>query len=463
MSTTRLKRACRQVEAELRSFLNELNQLQVLDYPSGTCESAIRDLRHKIQELLDRVTDFSSDPAASVEEKLDLLTVARSRMLDDLSPFLDWLRGAQTRRVPWSFIPAIERLGHRIAPGRKLLTYCANNYNYGIVWSQSGTRAPYTYCVVALPRLHRTNVLLHSLIGHELFHLRCDEFIRMHAAESLRSISQECWDLFSREQETGPVDGAQRQRVDQASERIHTAWARGLQELLCDMANTVLFGPASFFAMMAFSAFCQSDVIPSPKNNFYPPWGYRFGVVWNYAVSKEHLKKLALQISQCSSEIGECFEAEVDAFAESAQALTAEEVVNKHPFAKIAYAQIRRLLPQAQQFVNDSLPSGVGLWTEERVLHQVPVLLRRICHGVPPNEVLKITVNPKDQTHTRCSEPAELAAILNAGWAYETYWQKSVSTNGIDYDTISRLLLKACEDAERMSFPDQAVSETSTC
>ncbi|GAH03875.1 unnamed protein product, partial [marine sediment metagenome] len=58
-------------------------------------------------------------------------------------------------------------------------------------------------------------------------------------------------------------------------------------------------------------------------------------------------------------------------------------------------------------------------------------------------QVDEIGEKPKYET-----ESAELPAILIAGWIYETYWQKKYTPDGkiMPYETMCRLLLKACED-----------------
>ena len=80
-------------------------------------------------------------------------------------------------------------------------------------------------------------------------------------------------------------------------------------------------------------------------------------------------------------------------------------------------------------------------------MNQIPKLLERLEKGIPPNErILEIDETAEKQKYE--SESAELPAILIAGWIYETYWQNKYTPNGeiMPYDTMSRLLLKACDD-----------------
>lgn len=352
---------------------------------------------------------------------------------------MDWLRGAQTQNVPWSFIPCIERLAHAIIPEHKLLTYCAHYYNYGISWSQSERLAPYQYTVLSLPRLHRTNVLWHTLIGHELFHPRCAEFINKHNQNVLSEIASQLRssdELFKDLDEEG---------LDQFTKSIHIAWRRAMEELLCDMACAELFGPAAILSTMAFAACSPIEEMPSPENNFYPPRMFRFEVVWKNSID---LKKLSTIYTKCQkSESTNYFKQEMENFAKLVSLSKGAVLLKQHPLAKIAYEQVQNLLPEANKFVKTILPGTVCRWHSDKVLNQIPTLLERLEKGIPPNErILDIVETAGKQKYE--SESAELPAILIAGWIYETYWQNKYTANGeiMPYDTMSRLLLKACDD-----------------
>lgn len=168
----------------------------------------------------------------------------------------------------------------------ELLLYTENQYNYRIVWWENLTRKLQRYCFVSLPSLHRTNVLMHNLIGHELFHPRCKQFTTSLQNSVATEIAEKCKQTFpTLDPQTlfGQNELARRNRI------IMFAWERALHELLCDMFCGELFGPASLLGMQAYASFSDWMAQPSPENNFYPPWQYRFEVVWQNAINKDSL------------------------------------------------------------------------------------------------------------------------------------------------------------------------------
>jgi hypothetical protein len=78
-------------------------------------------------------------------------------------------------------------------------------------------------------------------------------------------------------------------------------------------------------------------------------------------------------------------------------------------------------------------------------MSQVAELVARIQKGIPPNEIVSSSGVDIDGVYE--TTPAQLAAILIAGWIYEIFWQRR-SKKSVSYSTLSRLLLKACEDIE---------------
>lgn len=448
MPDFQIERIYHQIETELSIFHNQLNKLEVPNYPTELGRKIIEDLfgkereyQREIQSIMDEKDD---DPEGA---KRKLIARIHNPLVQQDVKFLDWLRGAQTQNVPWSFIPCIERLAQAIIPEHKLLTYCAHYYNYGIIWSQSERLAPYPYTVLSLPRLHRTNVLWHTLIGHELFHPRCAEFIIKYNQEVLTKITEQCKETFPIEETVDLFKVLEEKHLDRITNATHLAWRRAMEELLCDMACAELFGPAAILATRAFAACSPIKEMPSPDNNFYPPRLFRFEVVWKNSID---LQKLAAIYTKCKkSEAINCFKQEMESFAELVSLSEGAALLEKHPQAKIAYDQVQRLLPEANKFVKKVLPDKVCKWHSEKVLDQIPELLERLEKGIPPNELV-VRINKSAGKEKYETQSAELSAILIAGWIYETYWQKKYDQDAeiMPYETMSRLLLKACEDIQ---------------
>jgi len=124
-------------------------------------------------------------------------------------------------------------------------------------------------------------------------------------------------------------------------------------------------------------------------------------------------------------------------------------LLKEHPLAKIAYGEVNRFLYRANVFVKRTLPDTIERWHSPKVLNQIPKLLERLEKGIPPNELV-VRINKSAGKEKYETQSAELSAILIAGWIYEAYWQKKYDQDGeiMPYETMSRLLLKACEDIQ---------------
>ncbi len=446
-----LQRIYQQIDVELTTFENQLNKLDVQNYPSVACEELIRYLLEKVPKYRKVMCNIMEDKAEGglEEAKRKLITKVHNPLTQQDALFLSWLRNAETGSVPWSFIPSIEDLAHKILPDKQVLVLCENTFNYGVFWSESSNLAPYTYCVFALPKLHRVNVLWHTLIGHELFHPRCVDFINRHNQDVLTKITQYVAGQIEKSvKETVPetlfAESEQKDRIDEISYIIHTAWRRAMEELLCDMACVIIFGPAALLAMRAFSACSPSNSMPNPDDNFYPSWQYRFEVVWKHIVEEGKIKILLQEFG--GNEIVIPFEEELKEIGVLVASAKGTELVKKHPQARIAYAEVENLLPCAAEFVKEALPSTICRWTDQKIIEQIPNLAERLSRGIPPNEIVEeiSEIAPEKYKTT----PADLVSIMIAGWIYECYWLQENKHDGgmMKYKTMCRLLLKACED-----------------
>jgi len=448
-----LQRIYHQLEEELSAFENHINKLEVLNYPLKSCRILIKELLEKTKkykEVMRRIMEDSSEGGLE-EAKRKLIAKVHNPLIQEDVKFLDWLRDAETGSVPWSFIPCIEKLAEEILPNRKVLVYCKNSFNYGVSWSQSEKLAPYPYYVFALPKLHRINVLWHALIGHELFHPRCSEFINKHNQEVLSNITKQVVSLLEKSRleessETLFSEAERKDRIDTIGGIIHLAWRRAMEELLCDMACVEIFGPAAVLAMKAFSACSPSNEMPEPKNNFYPSWQYRFEVVYKHFEIAEMVQVLLEKFK--NKEIIKPFEEEMKGISNLVERGEGAALIKEHPYAKIAYEQIEILLSNAIKFVRGTIPNTVCRWHDKKVLDQIPVLVERLKGGIPPNEVVgEVSGHDPEKYNT---DPAELAGILISGWIYEEYWQTEEVDDGkfMKYSTMARLILKACEDIQ---------------
>ena len=459
MSNPLLRRIQRQIEAELYAFDNELNKLETLTYPSNTAPGILVMLRKRIKGYYVTITNILSDVDAGdlQETREKLITRVHNPLVSQEIKFLDWVRNAQTANVPWSLVPCIEDLAKRIIPEKPVLVCSENRFNYSMTWSTSDRLAPHPYYILALPRNHRTNVLWHCLVGHELFHPACCKFVDEHNEGVLHNIYKTAKELVPHE--TDPegsvelfreVDEQERlKQVAQVAKIVHFAWRRATEELLSDMACVELFGPAAILAMKTFSACSPQNDIPGPDNNFYPSSRYRLEVAWGQ-LDDAQVRLLCGKLENVGT--ASYFLQHMGSTQEEVDKGEGRAMVQNHPYAEIAYREVERLLSAARDFVRRAFADN-DKWYAGDVIEQIPALVERLAHGIPPNEIVREVDEREEGTYA--TEPARLAAILNAGWIYESHWQCEFRSDGavMKYMTMCRLLLKACEQSKEASVP----------
>src|SRR4030042_1120801 len=334
--------------------------------------------------------------------------------------YLDWVSGAQTRKVPWSFIPSAEDLAKRIIPKRDVILYCENQYNYRIVWCENPRKTFQKYCFVSLPRLHRTNILMHVWIGHEIFHPLCNKFTQKKKKGAAENIAKKTKDI-STEIDTGTFFG--QQQLAQLNKILMIAWERALQEILCDIALGKIFGPAGLLAMRAFASFSDRRGKLGPETQFYPPWQYRFEAVWQRGIDKEALETLLEKTTETSDmgKVGKDFHDEITEFGKTLESNEGFQYVMQDQHYKIAYTEVNNLLSEAAEFVDSELPKDLPKWSDDNILNQVPKLVNRLLNGLPPNEIPNYTYNSKKLEGSYAPEPAGVPGIFTAGRVLENF------------------------------------------
>jgi hypothetical protein len=399
-----LMRAYHRVLQELGGFREELKKLEALQYPSDTCTVIISDLRHRVTRYERVVASIMrdksyADKAAGHEDEVHckealekLRTKVHAPLLGKDVEFLTWLWEAQSANVPWSFVPYVEKMGSHLSPNKKLLVYSGNYCNYGILRWKSTKKAsrlspPYDSHVLIIPKIHRANVLWHVLVAHELFHPRGDKFIDRHKTPVLSKITdvvRKAIPPTKKAENSDPATDAQAAKQEKfigiTAERIHRIWTKGMEELLSDMACVAVFGPAAVMAMRAFSGLMSEDTVPTPLNGYYPPWRYRLEVVWEYFLEPDKDKieiMLAGLDTPGTNDIAMCFRNEIKEIGRLVQRKEGVKILMTDEEVRIAYDQIKGLLPEAARFVRESLKKVEHTWSQGNVIKQVSPLVER--------------------------------------------------------------------------------------
>ncbi len=467
------------VTFEIHSFEKRLEQLRSSHYPSKVAVEFIdclNDERKAQRSAIDQiVADHPHDPKGAGER----LRSEHRRLVDKLS-HLNSLKNAQTQEVPWSVVPSIERLASRLIPSNHLLTTCTPDLNYMIRWHQSPKSSIQRFLVLELPEIHKTNVFLHILVGHELFHPLLGDFFKKTGPSVVGRLRGPCEVLLK---EIAPTRQAQQDdRLDTVVETARYIWQRALEEVMCDMGCAAVFGPAALFASSVFHLTANLDEPPTHASQFYPPPRFRLRQVLRFAFqdwacrleqrpstvpqadSGEPLDKLWQLLGEKGlTEASNVLTEQFRIFKKEAEKQTDLEEIAKLPLVKIAYGEVAKSLDEAWEYVREKAESADLGWVA--TINDVPDLMKSLKLSVPPGEIREET---EDKSDTDSSEKSNddakkpkklrtrapsLSAIAIATWLYQLNQENQMRSGSaedllVQYHRSCRLMLKAFEDVE---------------
>jgi hypothetical protein len=417
-------------------------------------EASLRQ-RNRIEEI---AADFDQDR----ENAFKLLRQEHRELMVTYAPYIIYVQGAQTSRVPWSLVPGIEDLSRLLHPGQKLLTTCLEEPNYRIQWNRlpdliNGIDAldePTSVSIddfdlLMIPSTQRLNAFLHVLVGHELFHPLLNGFLDHQQAQISDRIRVACEAIL-------PQD----ERFDRYVSYTLNLWRRAMEELVCDFGCAHVFGPSALLAYVAFSLCSDIDALPI-QDPFYPPSRYRIRLVFEHAFGEEghsnHLKSL-LGILSASSEFTVVFAA-FHEFWKEIEEITRDDsdlkaiAMPSNGLIAIAYPEIAACIRPAWEFVTGIPGLDSRSWIS--CLAEIPYHLHKLKMDVPCGEF-----SPVGQPVGVTSTPS---AVFLAAWLYELHNQRilgEAAEAGDRYHRACRLLLKYLEDIEvKRTFKDKIAPE----
>jgi dCTP deaminase len=475
-----------EIVARARAAERRAERLGLDDFISDSPRNlalALHDIFEYLQKVVSAVhsrIDWANASPVEIEQDVRIL-----RVVDDavkyFSAHLRYVESGRTEKLPWEIIPAFEHLVRRLTDNNaQIMLRPMWHYNYattvtnfrdlylrrlspfelhlpGIdVESKVLHRILPAFHMISFPALERENILLHSLIGHEIGHLIASRFLTAARVSAMlatvRPDVERRTDEQMREEgltlkSLGDLFFTQRRnrRVAQNIEMVVSFWFRAVEELTSDVVGAVLFGPAALFATMEMAVQFGFDEGPSPQNSFYPPWRMRLRYVHNILTSvcpslfepRTESSPPWLASGERDAEIFK-FVADVERECSVKSDLTK---IDEIALARIAYPHVDATMIEAVAFVHDSLREFK--FNEASLRLSLGKLVERLDHGIPPNE-------SGDEQQSGVS--VGLVEIINSAW-----FQKIIS-HGADKEQNldqrehlrkrrNRLTLKAIEFA----------------
>jgi hypothetical protein len=414
----RLLTICVKRAEALRKNLHRLRSLQ---FPSETAE--------KLIDFFDGVATFLEQealagrtsvlPTESVFARAQFILNA----LIGVYSHLRFIEGASTPRTPWSVVGPFEKLGGAVHPDAHFIIRPQWTYNYTIreliqpykdflkknVPKSKQSRVnklfsglPSRFYVVSFPGIERKNVLLHAVVGHEFGHPIAKKFFE---GDDPKSFLFDIFNAVTKELSAKPSEWAKTTQLA-AEVRQHA-----LEEILCDLTQLRLFGPAAIFAMEEFAYNFLLDKL----YGWHPPWRYRLRITLD-DLTDAHVDQL---LSEVRDDVALKVKDRVQTLRKLVQKKDDRVIIDSKVFTRIGFRFAEKAIPKAKALLTKEL-GKYDLFQGEslgRLSGDVGTLVERLQSRIPPNEI---------QGDGKDFYPADTPAILNAGWFYTIGYQDSL-------------------------------------
>lgn len=185
--------------------------------------------------------------------------------LKQFGSHIRYVESARTDQLPWQVIPSFEKLVELLRSGAQVMLRPMWHYNYATIVSdlrelylqelqeyeyylpevdvESNVVFPLgsAFHIISFPALERDNILLHSVIGHELGHLVASELVEKYKKDFLDEVQSQIEAATDSELTRGNVtkentplwyDQIRTTRLTENSKQCLKYWERAMEEIL---------------------------------------------------------------------------------------------------------------------------------------------------------------------------------------------------------------------------------------
>ncbi|OQB27110.1 MAG: hypothetical protein BWY10_01598 [Chloroflexi bacterium ADurb.Bin180] len=406
-----------------KTYLDE--RIQRADFCSQSCVVAIANYRRFVQYLIDHFSEIEPSIHQSLFVQLSTVFI----------PSIRYIERASTANIPWSILPYLDQMLRELFGDNHLVLFRPQwNFNYTVMMAdlvdplredliaalpsrrdeiEQSFRGQRVH-VFSFPYLEKTNVLLHSVIGHEIGHFYYRIWEESSEARKLRHEQNASLSTHYRRQY--PRDMMKAYNQTEEGMKVLEGMYR---EIFSDICGYQLFGPSMLFALEDIAVFEASCARPSSQTHYYPPTKYRIRLLYEKVLPLGSHRRLLLGgNTECSKYFA--------AFLES----IASDLADREDLKALADLHketqlFQEALPAVIDFVRAHVP------TKYVHVEIVPRLFDKLNESIPINEL--------------DGEPVGMSDIILAGWIFHRkitacYQKDDYITQ---YQILSRLLLKS--------------------
>ena len=404
------------------------SSLLALDHVSAAPKNLAKTIRKVCSFLALAVQRIEADyHQGDKNEKAVTLAMRQLQNVDnlirELAAQLRYVESATTYKLPWTIVSAFENWVQTFLGEVTLMLRPQWRYNYTFtLWD---FRANYIlaleefqdlvpslqvednvldslktpFYLIAFPALERDNILLHTLLGHEIGHLLVDRFLTDNVeAEFVASILGEINRIAKKDLADGGISSdiigeilrpqAEQTIVAKYVQIVRRCWRRALEELLSDIAGAILFGPAALFSTFDLAFQRGYDQAPSPNNNFYPPWRMRLREVVK-AMESVHPGFFPFDAKIFPAEGADgrvkALREHLSTIHRAIESRSDYAKIDRNPLVRLAYTGVPEFIRRGQDFLLKECGLSAHAANPEVIYEAMPDLIERLDRGIPPN------------------------------------------------------------------------------
>ena len=223
-------------------------------------------------------------------------------------PLFSLINPQNTSDIPWSLIPAFERvLKTELGDEYGLILRADWNYNYTVytrdlsyylkqvlqlflpkrVKDFVDTYVKKSIHVFSFPIIEKNNAVLNTALGHEIGHFFHDQWEKTEAGQRIfKEANKTLWEEYSQK------DPDDLFLPFQKTEKGLLVLKGMYREIISDLVGYLLFGPSMLYALFYISNLEADAVKPGEENDYYPPLKYRIRILKQIVDKDEEVENL---------------------------------------------------------------------------------------------------------------------------------------------------------------------------
>jgi hypothetical protein len=367
-------------------------------------------------------------------------------LYNNVIPDLRYIERSSTNNIPWSFISNLDKILKEELSDEYYLLYRPQwKFNYSVINTDLinsfkkflnrffGHKEAeidkifnsYKIYIFSFPYLEKSNVLLNSIIGHEIGHFYHNNWISTKEAVRIKTIQKNELAKYYHKSFRSGIFPVYNKIIE--GEKLIQGMCR---EIFSDIYGYFIFGPSMIFSLFYISYLETQPIPPSSSTNYYPLLKYRIRILYDYLLkTDENINKY--NNSDFANNLHNYLD-EIEKYLENKDDL---EILKKN---RKELELFEHYLPEIINYFK------LNIKYKKFNPKFLVELYNKLKKHIPINEIR--------------NQPTDIASIIYVGWIYHYNIDTTLSYN--DYAFENKVLMKLLMKSLFSTFVHQEYLDT---